>query len=644
MRSRHSKPPTKFSPAAAHRPQSARRSPVLEPLEGRMLMAGDLDFSFSGDGKLTTDFGAGSVDTVYDVAVQPDGKVVVVGESGDNWAVARYNVDGSLDTTFGPTGSGKVVNTPAGSAIANWHAARAVAIQPDGKIVVAGAKGFGFAVVRLLPNGQPDTTFSGDGLVRDFGGGFADESAATDVVIQKDGKIVVVGEHDDDLIDALPPYDDQDFAVARYLPNGSLDHTFGTPTGLIGSLRTGKLSIGFGGDEYASSVEIDYNGTAATNPHYGKIIVAGVRTGGSGKFAVARLRTNGTLDGGFDGDGKRTIAIANATGQGAHGVAALPGGRVVAVGAVTTGSVRNAALLAFRSNGALDLSFNGVGGVLSPILESANDVVVGQGGKLLVGGTAGGNFAVMRFTSSGAADTTFGATGNGRVTTDLGATEGVSGLALAPNGKFVAAGTTSANGGDFAVARYFDQGQRGIPGGDTVHPGGSVAINPDPALPVTLAAAADAYVRDGTFAGTNFGSDSSLVVKKGPVGFNRESYLRFDLGGVGAVNRAVLRLYGKLSGSDNTNVPVSVSGVADMSWTESGITWNNRPPGGPTRTSVTVTDATARWYEFDVTAYVRSVAATGKAGFAVGTAMETIVAVIFNSDENAGNRPQLVIT
>src|SRR5687768_10680834 len=124
--------------------QATRRPPAFEPLEGRMLMsAGDLDFSFSGDGKLTTDFGAGTIETVYDVAVQPDGKVVVVGESGDNWAVARYNVDGSLDTSFGPIGSGKVVETPAGSG----YGARAVAIQPDGKIVLAGQAGdFHYAV------------------------------------------------------------------------------------------------------------------------------------------------------------------------------------------------------------------------------------------------------------------------------------------------------------------------------------------------------------------------------------------------------------------------------------------------------------------------------------------------------------------
>jgi uncharacterized delta-60 repeat protein len=388
-RSHSSKPSSKASP------QATRRPPAFEPLEGRMLMAaGDLDFSFSGDGKLTTDFGAGSVDTVYDVAVQPDGKVVVVGESGDvvgesgdNWAVARYNVDGSLDTSFGPIGSGKVVETPVRSGFGYGYGARAVAIQPDGKIVLAGQAGdFHFAVVRLLPNGLPDTTFSGDGLVRDFGGGFGDESFATDLVIQRDGKIVVVGQNDDGLL-----FHDQDFAVARYLPNGKVDTTFGTP--VLGGLRTGKLSIGFGGHEYASSVAIDYNGTLFTNPHYGKIVVAGTADAGDGRFAVARLRTNGTLDTGFDGDGKLTTAFPGATAASANGVVALPGGRVVAVGAVSIGGVRTAALAAYRSDGTLDPAFNGVGRVLSPILDSAKDVVVGQGGKFLVGGTDGSNFA-----------------------------------------------------------------------------------------------------------------------------------------------------------------------------------------------------------------------------------------------------------
>jgi hypothetical protein len=90
---------------------------------------------------------------------------------------------------------------------------------------------------------------------------------------------------------------------------------------------------------------------------------------------------------------------------------------------------------------------------------------------------------------------------------------------------------------------------------------------------------------------------------------------------------------------------VSAYGVADTSWAESGITYNNRPATTAAAVgSAVVTDSTARWYEFDVTAYVQSVRATGRAGFALRNALETIDAVLFNSGENAFTQPQLVIT
>jgi uncharacterized delta-60 repeat protein len=173
---------------------------------------GTLDTSFSGDGKVATDF-TGGFDYISWMAIQPDGKIVASGESGllttnDRAALARYNTDGTLDTSF--NGSGKVT-TDYGP---HGDGAFGVAIQGDGMIVTAGARGLGgpnpmFAVCRYNPDGTLDTTFGGgDGKVFTDFGPFAD--FAEIVGIQSDGKIVAVGGSGQGSGNAK-------FAVARYL-------------------------------------------------------------------------------------------------------------------------------------------------------------------------------------------------------------------------------------------------------------------------------------------------------------------------------------------------------------------------------------------------------------------------------------------
>jgi uncharacterized delta-60 repeat protein len=150
--------------------------------------SGTLDPTFSGDGKVTTAFAGGPAEA-FGVAVQQDGKIVAAGDSVQGFALARYNTDGTLDSTFG--GDGKVTTELAGGI------ASAVAIQADGKIVAAGetrrASGdFLFALARYRPNGNLDTTFSGDGKVTTaFQGGLAQASG---VALQQDGKIVAAGD------------------------------------------------------------------------------------------------------------------------------------------------------------------------------------------------------------------------------------------------------------------------------------------------------------------------------------------------------------------------------------------------------------------------------------------------------------------
>ncbi|MDP2902349.1 MAG: cadherin-like domain-containing protein [Methylovulum sp.] len=197
----------------------------------RYTMTGDLDASFGNGGKVNTDFGSG--DFANGVAVQPDGKILMTGKSYfkglADFSVARFNPDGSLDTTFDHDGK---LNTDFGGNDGGYG----VAVQADGKIVVAGNTLVNaqrdFAVARYNSDGSLDKTFSGDGkLTTDFGG--LDEYSKS-LAIQPDGKLVVIG------------YTNAggtiDFVLARYNPDGSLDSKFNgldnQPPELTGTLAT----------------------------------------------------------------------------------------------------------------------------------------------------------------------------------------------------------------------------------------------------------------------------------------------------------------------------------------------------------------------------------------------------------------------
>jgi len=146
---------------------------------------GSLDTSFDGDGKVTTAVGSSSQG--YSVVVQSDGKIVVAGESDYNVALVRYNPDGSLNASFGVGG---MVTTDLGSSGSSGDYGYSVVLQSDGKIVVSGMSNYNFAVVRYNPEGSLDTTFAGDGkATTDFGS----NDMGLSVALQYDGKIVVAG-------------------------------------------------------------------------------------------------------------------------------------------------------------------------------------------------------------------------------------------------------------------------------------------------------------------------------------------------------------------------------------------------------------------------------------------------------------------
>jgi uncharacterized delta-60 repeat protein len=185
----------------------------------RYLTDGSLDPSFGGDGKVSTHLGR-SFEIAFDMALQPDGKVVAAGTAGQaasitepvfDFALARYNRDGSLDTSFGNQGTVITAVTGESDQIIS------VALQPDGRIVVAGFAGVGdFAVARYTRNGALDPSFGGDGIVTTDFPGVA--GRANVVFVRADGTILVGGTLGDPA----------DFALAAYRPDGSLYPSFGT--------------------------------------------------------------------------------------------------------------------------------------------------------------------------------------------------------------------------------------------------------------------------------------------------------------------------------------------------------------------------------------------------------------------------------
>jgi uncharacterized delta-60 repeat protein len=387
----------------------------------------DLDLTFSGDGKQTTDFVGSS--WARATVLQPDGKIIAVGNDTvppSFFALARYNPNGSLDTSF--SGDGKQ-RTSFGQ---GYDEATGVALQADGKIVVVGiadtANGTNIALARYNPNGSLDPSFSGDGKQRTSFGRYTE---AHGVALQADGKIVVVGR----TCVTAPSGSCSafNFAVARYNPNGSLDPGFA---------GDGKQTTDFGGYlDIARAVVLQG----------AKILVVGAGDDGDGDadFALARFNPNGSIDPSFSGDGRQlTFGLTEA-----NAVALQADGKIVAVGSgPATGGASDFALARYGPNGALDPSFSGNGKQTTDFsgFENWASGVALQGNKIVAVGSGADNFALARYNPNGTLDANF--SGDGKQTTDFGAEDVAYALALQPNGKIVAVG--SAGYQHFALARY----------------------------------------------------------------------------------------------------------------------------------------------------------------------------------------------
>jgi uncharacterized delta-60 repeat protein len=419
---------------------------------------GSLDPSFGTEGKAITDFRGSRDQLTSAVAVLPDGGLVVAGTTGTtinastpltpDIGVAEYNPDGSLNHAFGRDGR---VITPSGGVFEVQITA--VAVQPNGKVVVAGwiaptVFDDEFLLLRYNADGSLDTSFGQGGEVEI---GFGDGSVVGGgVAIQPDGKIVEVGSGGFD----------NNFDVVRVNPNGSLDTSFGTG---------GEVSTPMGGG--ASSVLIQPDG---------KIVVGGTSFSGDpdtgSNFALVRYNADGSLDPSFGSSG---VVITGPNTTGAAAIALQPDGKIVAVGSTFSfATAYDAAFQAVRYNadGSLDPSF-GSGGIvttdvpaavppeLTPVVDTATSVMIEPDGKVVVGGYVAfqanngselgflPTIALVRYESGGGLDPSFGV--GGIDLTDLSGS--FTALASQPDGKIVAAYTAYINpaaGADFGVARF----------------------------------------------------------------------------------------------------------------------------------------------------------------------------------------------
>jgi uncharacterized delta-60 repeat protein len=405
---------------------------------------GDLDRSFGDNGIALTDVAQGAEGN--GVALQPNGKIVVVGAANlaadPVFLVVRFTQNGKLDPSFG--GGDGIVRTP----FPGNPQAQSVAIEPDGDIVVAGGTGAQFALARYQRDGDLDQSFSGNGkLVTSFPGGSASAYA---VAVQPNGSIVAGG-------DLSPPSGtNQVFALARYLPGGRLDPSFGTD---------GLVLTPFGGPDDLSQI----NALAVTPQG---IVAAGVMDNpfaGGGALALARYGVgNGALDASFGGDGKVETPLGQEAG--ATALAQAPGGRLVAGGGaqLQPGQGDRFVLARYLTSGSLDTGFGDAGIVTTPSPTDdgfAQGLVRQPSGQLMQAGMANrptsSAFMLARYLPGGQIDSSFG--GDGIVTTQVspGGLDGATGVVVQPRGRIVATGQTTPTSGPGQVAAVgYVSGQR----------------------------------------------------------------------------------------------------------------------------------------------------------------------------------------
>lgn len=397
--------------------------------------AGAVDTSFGTNGYVTVSIGSWVGASA--VAVQPDGRIVTAGEAeinGTNVIVStRMTPSGQLDPSYG---NGGIVTVPIYGG-AGVDSGAGIALQPDGKIVLAGGGRsgptgpIGFAAVRLLPNGSLDPSFGAGGVaVVPIG----TEAIANAVVIEPDGAIALAGS-------ALVGQDE--FAALRLNSNGTLDQGFGS--GGIVTLPTSGAAWGM-----------------ALQPD-GKLLLGGQsKSAGTQVMVAIRLLGDGTLDPGFGAGGVVTLAVGSeALG---YAIALQPNGEIVLAGsAVTSTGVAVAARL--DPNGTLDQSFGNAGLATVADWQGVNGITLDAFGRIVL--PAVGPSAV-RFNADGSTDTSFGS--GGIAAAPIGTRGGANGAAIGPDGEIVLAGAAEINGQTVLAVTRLWPGAAPATAGQTVTP------------------------------------------------------------------------------------------------------------------------------------------------------------------------------
>ncbi|TDU62561.1 putative delta-60 repeat protein [Prosthecobacter fusiformis] len=450
--------------------------------------AGVLDSTFNETGSLTTSLSLSveGVDEANDVAVQTDGKLVVAGfclGSGGNFdfAVVRYNEDGSLDATFGI--DGKVITN-----LGSDDRAYCIALQPDGKIVVGGRYGNvngsgSIGVVRYLTNGSLDTSFSGDGIVNISSGA----EDARKLVILSDGEILLAGGTSSMLV--------------QLQSNGTLDTSFSsdgiTYAVLDSSPRIRDLKV-----------QSD-----------GKILIAGAaQVLSKNRFMTARLNADGTMDSSFGSQGKITTMIGTTSAEGSA-LALQSDGKIVVTGTARIGNNDAVATVRYLADGSLDEGF-GSGGISTVSVgnghNSGSDLQLTADGKIMIGGSAflnGLRHAVMiRLKADGSMDATLG--GDGYVMTLVEELEMfVSALVSLDDDRWTLVGYSLTVEGhrDFALVRY-------LVGPAQIKVIDDVDIVVENNATINMKAVAAGYTSGRTFTVYNIGGDDLQISSSTVVG------------------------------------------------------------------------------------------------------------------------------
>lgn len=382
---------------------------------------GDLDPTFGIGGLVSIDFGT-TDERGTAVAVQPDGKIVIVGSIAgpQRIALTRLLPNGIPDPTFGVNGRAKP--TFPGVIVSD---AQAVAIQPDMKIIIGGMIDLTFALVRVNSNGSVDTSFGNGGRVQ-LGFGFQSLDSVTAIVLQSDRKIVAAGVAFDSFRGR------SDFALVRLNPDGSLDPSFGDD---------GIVTTDLG--------RFDQIGAAALQSD-GKIVVAG-SVGDDIVFGLARYHPDGSRDLSFGHLGLVTIDA-----RAANALAIQADGRIIAAGR----DFSDAVLARFEADGTLDASF-GQGGIVRTdtgqaatsfvdVGLQADGKIVAAGQRFISGPPDHQDFLVARYDENGDLDPAYGV--GGTVITNLGLGRARA-MTMQPDGRILVVGGPDSSSNAAATVR-----------------------------------------------------------------------------------------------------------------------------------------------------------------------------------------------